>query len=89
MEIFSQDTDEKDRGLRAVQYRQCPTLREYLAISEFEPFVEQFIRREDGHWELFTTTDLDATLRMPSIGCEIPLRTLFDNVAFPSSTSPS
>ena len=81
VEIFSQDTEENDRGLRQFQYRQCPSLREYWAISEFEPFVEQFVRREDGNWDLFTTTGLDAKLGIHSINSEIPMSALYDDVA--------
>ncbi len=82
IEIFSPLTEDRDRGLRSVQYRRCPSLREYLVVSEVEPFVEQYVRRNDGQWELSTTTGLNADLRMPSINCEISLRVLFDEVAF-------
>lgn len=70
-----------DRGQRADQYRLCPSLREYLVVNEWEAIVEQFLRRDDGRWDLVTTTGLDATLRMPSVDCEIPLTVLYNGVA--------
>lgn len=83
IEIFSPLTEDWDRELRAVQYRRCSSLREYLVISEVEPFVEQYVRQVDDHWALATTIGLDATLRMPSINCEITFETLYKDVSVP------
>lgn len=83
IEVLSASTLDHDFGFKSMQYRQIPSLQEMLFISQDEPFVDHFLRQPNGDWLLTTTTDLESTLRLPSIACEIPLRLIYADITFP------
>ncbi|MCS6960867.1 MAG: Uma2 family endonuclease [Pseudanabaenaceae cyanobacterium SKYGB_i_bin29] len=41
-EVLSDSTEERDRGAKFLDYRQIPTLQEYLLIDQNKPYVEQY-----------------------------------------------
>jgi Uma2 family endonuclease len=83
VEVLSESTEAYDRGKKFGHYRQVPTLREYLLVSQEEPRIERFFRNDDGTWTLTEAAGLEATLRLPSLGIEIALREVYDKVEFP------
>jgi Uma2 family endonuclease len=82
VEVLSDSTEGYDRGKKFEHYRQIPTLREYLLVSQKEPRIEQFVRMEDGRWVLTEASGLDSKLEVPSLSIEIALREVFANVTF-------
>lgn len=52
VEVLSDSTEGYDRGKKFEHYRQIPTLRDYLLVSQKEPRIEAFARGEDGLWRL-------------------------------------
>ncbi|HLQ43214.1 MAG TPA: Uma2 family endonuclease, partial [Planctomycetaceae bacterium] len=78
IEVLSDSTEEYDRGTKLKHYRKIPSLREYILVSQLEPLVEQFVRRDNNHWDLSETAGLETTLRLSSIGCDIPLAEIYD-----------
>lgn len=83
VEVLSPSTEDKDRGIKFIFYRQIPTLTDYVMVSQDEPRVEHYARQEDGRWLLTDLRGPDAVLRLPSIGCELPLSEVYARVAFP------
>jgi Uma2 family endonuclease len=83
VEVLSESTEAYDRGKKFGHYRQIPTLREYLLVSQDEPRIERFLRNDDGTWTLTEATGPEATLPLPSLGIEIALREVYDKVEFP------
>jgi hypothetical protein len=59
-----------------------PALRDYLLVSQDEPRVTHYARREGGAWERRDVTDLDASVEPESIGCALRLRDIYDGVTF-------
>ena len=53
IEVLSDSTEAYDRGAKAAHYRQIPSLREYVLVSQHEPLVEVYRRNEHGRWELY------------------------------------
>lgn len=53
VEVLSDSTEAYDRGQKAAHYRRIPSLREYLLVSQREPWLELFRRTEHGGWEFF------------------------------------
>ncbi len=82
LEILSESTEAWDRGGKFGSYRQLPSLREYVLISQHEPRVELFVRQTDGNWLLTDLFGLDHTLKLVSLGCEIPLGEIFTRIVF-------
>ena len=42
-EVLSPSTEDRDRGTKFFDYRQIPTLQEYLLITQDRPCVEQYL----------------------------------------------
>ena len=82
VEVLSQSTEAYDRGKKFSHYRQIPSLREYLLVSQEEAKIERFLRNDDGTWTLTEAAGLAATLALPSLGIEICLGEVFDKVDF-------
>lgn len=80
-EVLSSTTESYDRGRKFRHYQRLPSLQEYVLAAQDEVRVERFTRRGDD-WVLSVFTSLDDTLRLASIDCEVPLREIYDKVAF-------
>jgi len=52
VEVLSKSTDAHDRGGKWEDYRQIPTLTDYLLVSQRVARVEHFARQTDGAWLL-------------------------------------
>ena len=82
IEVLSDSTEKADRGIKFKNYRQLPSLREYILVSQSEPSIEHFTRRGDTYWELTETAGLDAQLVLTSLGLQIPLAEIYSKVVF-------
>jgi Uma2 family endonuclease len=85
VEVLSDSTEGYDRGKKFEHYRQIPTLREYLLVSQKEPRVEQFVRQADGKWLLNEAFGIEKSLELPSLQISISLGEVFENVKFVST----
>lgn len=83
-EVLSPSTEKYDRGAKAAQYRQIPSLREYVLIAQDHIRVEQYHRQPDDRWLLTEYTDLTDILKLSSVPLAIPLDELYRQVKFPS-----
>ncbi|PWU18968.1 MAG: hypothetical protein C5B50_07665 [Verrucomicrobia bacterium] len=83
VEVLSDSTEAYDRGKKFEHYRQIPTLREYLMVSQKEPRIEAYIRSENTPWQLREAASLEASLAIPSLDITISLAEVFANVQFP------
>lgn len=83
VEVLSPSTEAYDRGQKFLLYRQIPSLREYLLVSQHEPLLEMFVRQENNLWVLREAAGLDARLEIPSLQITVSLAEIYANVAFP------
>jgi Uma2 family endonuclease len=81
-EVLSESTEAYDRGAKFGHYRQIPSLREYLLVSQWEPRIEQFVRQPNGLWLLGAAVGMEAALELPSLGVTIALGEVFAKVEF-------
>ncbi len=82
IEVLSDSTEAYDRGKKFEHYRQIPTLKEYLLVSQREPRIEQFVRQSDDRWFLKEAAGMDTSLELPSLKISISLGEVFANVQF-------
>jgi Uma2 family endonuclease len=82
VEVLSPSTEAYDRGEKFLHYRGIETLQEYVLVAQDRVLVERFVRA-GKFWTLSTLTDLDASLEFTSVGCEIPLRDIYERVDLP------
>ena len=82
MEVLSPTTEADDRSWKFAHYRRLPTLQEYVLLSQHQPFVEHYTRQANGLWKLAELVGLEAILRLPSLGCELPLSEIYERIEF-------
>ena len=83
IEVLSPSTEGYDRGFKFQQYQSIPTLREYLLVAQDRCRMEQYVKQASSQWLYTETSDMNATLRLESIGCELPLAEVYLKVEFP------
>jgi Uma2 family endonuclease len=79
VEVPSTTTEAYDRGRKFGHYRRLASLKEYVMVTQDEVRVERYTRDGD-RWVLSECTHLEDTLRLESIGCEIPLHEIYYHV---------
>jgi Uma2 family endonuclease len=84
-EILSGGTENYDRGRKFLSYQEIASLQEYVLVSQDEPLVERY-RREADDWVYTKSEGLDAAVDLRAAGCELPLREIYTQVDF-STTS--
>ena len=77
IEVLSPSTEMFDRGKKFEQYRQIPSLREYILIAQDRMVVEQFVRQSQHEWLLIVHSGADAILKLGSIECELRLADIY------------
>jgi Uma2 family endonuclease len=80
-EVLSPTTEARDRGLKSLQYRSCPSIQEYLLLSSEFPLVEVFRREKQGFWSLYTL-GLSDTIELNSLGLRFPVADVYQNTSF-------
>ncbi len=91
VEVLSPSTEVYDRREKFAHYRQLPSLQEYILVAQNKVLVEHYRRQEKqenasiGHqdWIFTDFQDLEHSLPLTSIQCELPLQEIYERVAFP------
>jgi len=85
VEVLSPSTETYDRGKKFAHYRTLDSLAEYLLIAQDQARVEQFIRQSSGDWLLHEATQMEETVRLPSIESQFALSDVYDQIQFDQS----
>ncbi len=81
VEVLSPSTEAYNRGEKFEHYRAIESPREYLLIAQDRYHIDHFVRQDDGQWLLTDATGLEATLVLPSVGCQLALADVYEKVA--------
>ena len=81
-EVLSKSTERYDRIAKSGYYRALESLAEHLLVAQDEICVEQYAKQVDGQWALTETRSIEGTIELPSIGCSLVLRDIYDKVPF-------
>jgi Uma2 family endonuclease len=81
VEVLSKTTASYDRGDKFHLYRQIASLQEYVLIEQDKAQAEVY-QRQAGLWKITRITGLEQHLYLHSIGVEIPLANLYEDVEF-------
>jgi Uma2 family endonuclease len=84
VEVLSPSTEPNDRGWKFAYYRRSETVMDYVLVAQDRPLVEHYTRFGQDLWTLRELDDLSDVLRLPSIGCELPLSQIYARVEFSS-----
>jgi Uma2 family endonuclease len=77
VEVLSPSTEAYDRGEKFTHYKSIPTLREYLLVAQHRPHVTRLFKQDDGAWIHTEANEMEATLTLGSLGCELPLTEIY------------
>lgn len=80
VEVLSPTTEGYDRGAKFAYYRTLSSLAEYLLLTQDRVHVEHYVRQGNDGWLLTETDRLEEALELPSIGCTLSLRDVYDRV---------
>ncbi len=77
IEVLSKNTAAFDRGAKFTHYRQLPSLREYVLISQDEIMVDTYYRTQNGTWEIESYQSLDQFVILKSLGVEVEMEEVY------------
>ena len=91
VEVLSPSTQAYDRGEKFGHYRQLASLQEYVLVSQDKILVEHYHRQQkqdtapvtQKDWIFTDFQELEETLPLTSIQCELPLQEIYERVTFP------
>lgn len=83
VEVLSKSTEAYDRIEKFEHYRQIPSLREYVLVSQYRPRVERYQRQADGAWLWSVISEMDRSVDLPSLGIAVPMARIYARVVFP------
>ena len=79
VEVLSPSTEAYDRGEKFTRYKQLPSLKEYVLISQDKVQVEHY-HRHGEKWRLNAYRAIEDVVFFPAIGCALPLRDIYARV---------
>ncbi|MBD2188973.1 Uma2 family endonuclease [Pseudanabaena mucicola] len=82
VEVLSNSTKNYDRGEKFADYRSIPSFQEYLLIDQTKPHVEHYLKQGANQWLLREYSQLENRLELTSLGIEISLSEIYENVEF-------
>jgi Uma2 family endonuclease len=85
-EVLSPSTEAYDRGEKFWHYRQLPSLREYVLVSQTRMHVELFERAgASAPWMFSDASGPDGEIALPSIGAVLALRDVYERMDVPTT----
>lgn len=82
-EVLSPSTEIYERTTKFQRYRLGnPTLTDYFLISQDKPFVEHFTKQADDNWVYRSYSELEESVKIESLNCELSLQEIYDRVKF-------
>jgi Uma2 family endonuclease len=85
IEVLSESTESKDRGVKFANYQTIQSLQEYVLISQWEQRVEVF-RRSEKFWVLQTYT-VGELIELQSINLQISIDAIYEDVDLLAASS--
>lgn len=86
VEVLSKSTQKYDRHGKFDLYKSLPSFEEYVLIRQDTCEVETRHREEPGLWRETVVTDPNGSVWLKSLGCDIQLADIYDNIEFPKSS---
>lgn len=82
-EVLSKSTEARDRGEKALDYRNLETLTEYILVSQNKMRIEQQTKQTDGTWKIKVFENPKDKIFLASLDCEIVIEDIYENIKFP------
>lgn len=76
-EVLSKSTEQRDRGDKAEDYYDLPSLQDYILVSQYRVRVEHFSRQKNNVWLLNIYEKAGETIELNPIKCKISLKMIY------------
>jgi Uma2 family endonuclease len=80
VEVLSKSTRNYDQGDKFDAYRTIPGFQEYVLVDQYQVYVKQFVKTEEGYWLLKEYGKGKQTLALTSVDFEILLEMIYEGV---------
>lgn len=80
VEVLSKSTASYDWGEKFEHYRKLKSLAECLVIAQNKYHLEHYVRQPDNQWLLSETDEIERTIHLPSIECDLVLADVYAKV---------
>ena len=81
MEVASDSTETKDRGIKLREYTHIPTLLHYLIISQDQQLITLYSKKND-QWVIDFYDQSDEAVELPGIGVSLSIQGMYKKVKF-------
>lgn len=85
LEVLSPSTQYIDQVEELFEYRQLPTLTDYVMVAQERVFVEHCVRLSATEWKITQYNRLDHTLTFESLGVTMSLRDIYRRTSLAAS----
>lgn len=82
VEVLSETSESRDRTIKFDNYRQIPTLQDYVLIWQDTPRVEVFSRGQGNTWLLNYAVGSTAEIVLPALDVTLSLAAIYQRVTF-------
>lgn len=89
VEVLSRSTQAKDQTEKFRYYRSIPSFQEYILISQYDYYAEQYVKTENGKWLLGEYSGADATITLATVELSLSFQDLYEDVDFKPEASGS
>lgn len=86
IEVLSKSTETRDRSWKFNQYKQLPSLRHYLLVSQATCLVEWFRREESGVWSFTPLASFTDELLIPELDLTLRLQDIYEDTGVTQMT---
>lgn len=85
VEVLSESSAARDRGMKFDRYWMIPSLREYVLVEQDRPQVEVYFRNDLGRLEYDRYTDLTQVVTFRSLAIKVSMADIYNRVKFPKT----
>lgn len=82
VEVLSKSTRFRDKTEKLAAYQKMDALRECLLVEQIEPRIEHFIKQTPNQWLLRIYENLNETIFLESVDCQIKLSDIYAQIEF-------
>jgi len=84
VEVLSPNTMNYDLGEKLRHYWAIPSMTDVLLIAQDRVWIEYWFRQPGGEWRKKLIENIEDTLRVESVDCQIPVADFYAGVEFPA-----
>jgi Uma2 family endonuclease len=86
VEVLSESTERRDRGIKFKAYQNCPTVQEIVLVNQFFPLVEVWQREQEqpdnpDTWQC-RIYRVDQPVKLASLGLQLEMSEIYRNINF-------